>query len=252
MKNDSLEVPSKIIFSALTEAGIGQRLGISFVESQKESVVVQIRGHGAVEIAQSPLGMMAISGVVWDCGLLMVDYLHTQQHAPLGRTLDLGCGTGVAGIAARLLGAESVCFSDTLQAEPCLLENLQQNEAFVPFHWSDAEVPAALLQQSPEDSTPLVWDTLLLSDVLYEAKSHEPLMRVLQNLRFRRMAIAYKRRHDDAERRFFEQLETWCICRVVPTNAITLHNITHAQATAGLYIIEASPKVYLGAKGYRT
>ena len=194
-----------------------------------------------MEIAQSPLGMMAISGVVWDCGLLMVDYLHTQQE--LGRTLDLGCGTGVAGIAARLLGAESVCFSDTLQAEPCLLENLQHHEAaFVPFHWSDAEVPKALLQHSPEDSTPLVWDTLLLSDVLYEATSHEPLMRVLRSLRFRKMVLAYKRRHDEAERRFLEQLETWCTCRLVPINAITLHNTTVNQAIAGLYIIEATPK----------
>ena len=156
---------------------IGQRLGVSFVKSQEETVTINVEGR-TIHIQQSPLGVMAISGVVWDCGLLMTDYLQSVCTGPLesrlllGKTLDIGCGTGIAGISAALLGAETVCFTDTSAAEPCLVENLaifssemvfseSAQPTFVPFNWSEPNIPSTLLQP---------WDTLLLSDVLYETK----------------------------------------------------------------------------------
>ena len=76
-------------------------------------------------------GILGISTVVWDSGLLMVDYLISRKerqiiqssspssssmpsasNSSLGTCLDLGCGTGVVGIAALLLGADKCVFSD--------------------------------------------------------------------------------------------------------------------------------------------
>ena len=73
--------------------------------------------------------MLGVSTVVWDCGLLMVDYLVSRNRrdievsscpsstssiskSSLGTCLDLGCGTGVVGLASLLLGADKCVFSD--------------------------------------------------------------------------------------------------------------------------------------------
>ena len=86
------------------------------MRSQKESIEVKVCDE-VLEVSQSCLGLIAISSVVWDAGLLMVDFLSEictsdstclstdsfcnaeiagviHNDFKLGRTLDLGCGTG--------------------------------------------------------------------------------------------------------------------------------------------------------------
>lgn len=47
---------------------------------------------------------------VWDAGLVLTQYLAARPHviAPPKRCIELGAGTGAAGIAAALLGAQVV------------------------------------------------------------------------------------------------------------------------------------------------
>lgn len=51
---------------------------------------------------------------VWDAGLVLTQYLAARPHviAPPKRCIELGAGTGAAGIAAVLLGAQSVLVTD--------------------------------------------------------------------------------------------------------------------------------------------
>lgn len=51
---------------------------------------------------------------VWDAGLVLTQYLAARPHviAPPKACIELGAGTGAAGIAAALLGARSVVVTD--------------------------------------------------------------------------------------------------------------------------------------------
>jgi predicted nicotinamide N-methyase len=239
----------KILFDEQTSSELGQRLGISYMRTLQEEVVVSVNKN-EIKIAQSSMGLMAISNVVWDCGLYLVDvlvYQYSSKHGDtssitssqvLGRTLELGCGTGVAGIAALLLGSERVLFSDINSAH-CLNDNLEQLDttlvaktSYLSHDWNEQLVPSEFT-----DST---WDTLLCSDVLYEEKNHSALLGLLRKLRFRRMFLAYKRRHDEPERVFFESLSQWCAIRVVDPLSIPLRNIGQS-ALGGLFVVLVEP-----------
>ena len=249
-----------VIFCDSTLPEPGQRLGISFVKAQQEEIEIVVKEKVLV-LAQSSMGLTAISSCVWDCGLALVDYLQSQSQGieQLGRTmnmmtghtcLDIGCGTGVVGIAALALGAEFVCFTDTSSAEGGLTTNLKLLEAqlfpslslnkaaaFIEFDWVTGSLPDFQSRCNQFVGEDRCWDTLLLSDVLYEQASHAALMRLLRSLSFRQAYLAYKRRHDDPESRFLRELEEWCELSIVPFSEFTLVNVTRAQMTSGLYII---------------
>jgi len=55
--------------------------------------------------------------------MFLVDYLASPTNAhPLGRVLDLGCGTGICGLSAYYLGADGITLSDMV-----LSETLEEN-----------------------------------------------------------------------------------------------------------------------------
>ena len=232
---------------------IGQRLGVSYLQSNKEYVVLIVNGH-QMKLYQTSMGILAISGVVWDAGFCLADFLVANQTYADGMILDVGCGTGVCGIAALLLGSSSVTFTDAFQP-PSLDDNLSQLCAqfrsranFIPFDWS-AEVvcsqligpSAALISSLNLDGTdPLSWDTVLCSDLLYDQKAHEPLIRTLKQIRFKKAIFAYKRRHDTPERFFFRSLSTFCTINVVMPDTFPLCNLP-ISAISGLFIIIATP-----------
>jgi uncharacterized membrane protein YadS len=89
------------------DAAIGSRLGIDFMRAQSESLAINVYSK-QLSLQQSHIGMLGISGVIWDCGLLMADFLCTYfgEERPrisslrLDRMLDLGCGTGICGLTA--------------------------------------------------------------------------------------------------------------------------------------------------------
>ena len=86
----------------------GVRLGVSYLRTLKDSISISIRLDDSstldLEISQVSMGPMAISSVVWDAGLYLVDFLESNAHIDLvdrielGKTLELGTGTGICGI----------------------------------------------------------------------------------------------------------------------------------------------------------
>lgn len=86
------------------------------------------------------------------------------------RVLDLGCGLGLAGIAAGRRGAEVVFADREEEALRFCLFNASQNGVAgaraVRLDWDEETVPGR-------------FDLICLADVAYEERNHEPLLRHL-------------------------------------------------------------------------
>ncbi len=251
-----------------------------------QSELVLKLGEMSLVVKQGKLtdkeGGEEISSIVWDCGLLMVDclvHLYTKYQPKLQpqhqhqqgcrqrykHILDLGCGTGVCGLAAACLkegeregGGEGegdsrnrVLFSDAL-ITPALEANINltidqyqsrdqaQNQTqtqasgctgadasasasasvgpileIEQFDWLAGEPPASLVSPLPPPPTAIdtgdissnSWDLVLCSDVLYEPKAHPALMQLLQTIHFKALLLTYKRRNDEPEKAFLQELE---------------------------------------------
>ena len=169
---------------------VGSRLGVSYMQAQLGEVSVKVAGHEML-LKQCEMGLDAISGVVWDAGKLLVDYLAGEHpDYPLGTVLDIGCGTGICGLAAGYLSATSVTLSDVVVTD-ALQYNInnavesvgkikpstcEDRIHFVPYNWNSPELPETLLEK---------FDVVLCSDVLYDAKFHRPFLECLQKLTFK-------------------------------------------------------------------
>jgi predicted nicotinamide N-methyase len=261
------------MFGDNAEPEVGQRLGIQYMRTLQTSIGVKY-GDDELQFHQEGMGMMAISGVVWDAGLLMVDFLwqlSRHKDGNLGKTLDIGCGTGIAGISALVVGAERVLFTDVArlgcfdlnieQLQPHQLERLE----FESYLWNESSIPECFVATpllsggstegsnietsaatAPAEDGPvgkvITWDTVLCSDLLYEQKSHAALLSVLRRIHFRRAVFSYKKRHDAAERAFFAALSEWCTVRVVDSACIPLVNLPRSSL-AGLFIVIVEPRI---------
>jgi len=101
----------------------------------------------------------------WGSGLALARFLHEQPHWVRDRTvIDLGSGSGVAGIAAALAGARRVIACDT---DPDALLATRAN----------AELNDVSLEIS--DALSATADILLMADVLYD-RQNLPLLRTAQ------------------------------------------------------------------------
>ena len=137
----------------------------------------------------------------WPSGLVLGALFFREPELVRGkRVLDLGCGAGVAGIAAALAGASEVVLADRdpAAAECAALSARASLESSVDDHsssqkekakcvvssrvvdWDTAAAAAASVDsQSREESR---FDVVLASDVLYNASAASPLSAALRAL----------------------------------------------------------------------
>ncbi len=229
------------IFGSVSEVAVGQRLGISYIRSQQEELTIRV-GKSLISINQSSMGLTAISGVVWDAALFLIDYLCSEascRDALGGKYLDLGCGTGVVGIAACVLGADEVVFSDAFEESSLLQDNidklpesLKSRTRFIRHKWDDS-LPLALT---------LEWDTIICSDLFYDEHALPHLLKTIQELRFGRIIIGYKKRHDSPERYFFECLSAFVDLKQISSDSVLLMNSSIAAVSSDLYLLVGTPK----------
>lgn len=235
----------EILFKSDEEIKVGQRLGVPFKRTMQSCLQINLINE-KINIHQESSGSMAITGVVWDAGLLFVDFLiscykeEKNLNCYSGKILDLGCGTGVVGIVAAKLGWAEVSFTDRVMLE-CLNKNMEtllsqecndKRVSFIPYEWESKNIPFELRSN---------WNTIFASDVLYDEKFHESLIFFLRSITFERIIFSYKKRHAEAERDFFKNLSTWCKISVIPPASIQLRNLTKDQVD-GLFLVMVEPK----------
>ncbi len=127
-------------------------------------------GPLAAEVVQAVVATPAYWAFCWGSGLGLAQLLHQHPHWVRGKTvLDLGSGSGVAGIVAARLGAARVIACDN---DPDALAASNVNAALNEVSL-DLLPELACLQQVP--------DLILMADVLYD-RSNLPLLELALNL----------------------------------------------------------------------
>ncbi|KFM71293.1 Methyltransferase-like protein 21D, partial [Stegodyphus mimosarum] len=118
--------------------------------------------------------------VVWDAGIVLGKYLDLMQKANDFLTgklvIDIGSGTGVAGLFAAALGAKAI-LTDLPELVPLLEKNIAINEAVL-----KGSVSAAVLVWGENEHKFPTPDIILVSDCIYYDMSVEKLVPTLVEL----------------------------------------------------------------------
>ena len=118
-----------------------------------------------------------IAGQVWGAGAALGRHLLLKTLPDRPEVIEIGSGTGVAGLAAAAAGATSVILTDLPEGVPRLKDMIQRNEAAL----QSTEVTAAALEWGDEGAARTLCadgvDLVLAADVLYsgEPAVHEAL-----------------------------------------------------------------------------
>jgi predicted nicotinamide N-methyase len=135
---------------------------------------------------------------LWPSALGMAQYLLQSGIVQPGmRVTEIGCGLGLPGIVAGMLGAE-VLLTDYLP-EPLKL-------AAANWSLNCASPPHTALLDWRKPESRYAADLLLASDVAYEARSFEPLPRAFRTLCVPGGRILVSEPDRSFARRFFEEL----------------------------------------------
>lgn len=197
-----------------------------------------------------------VGGVIWDCGLLLVDYVISlfadnkssgscEHSHKIENVLDLGSGTGVAGIAAAINGATEVTLTD-YKLYTVMKKNIEKWREISSFFKSTNKT-CEYVQHTWGEDLPASWksvcfDLLLASDVLYNSKCYDELEKTLRDLKFSCMITTYKRRHDDLERNFLERMESHFDIMELKKDDMCLKNVSKLTNMEGLHILQFTPR----------
>ncbi|KAI9493939.1 putative methyltransferase-domain-containing protein [Zychaea mexicana] len=154
----------------------------------------------------------SIGSHIWDCGMLMCQYLaeqqYQQQQPHFDRILELGSGTAIAGIyAAHMLNPSIIYLTDLDDTVPTVRHNvsLQQHKA-----QSEKSIVVEELEWGQTDISNKCVNLVLLTDVLYNPAFHDALIDTLSKLVETnpklKVLLGYKPRDQGEERTFFDKI----------------------------------------------
>lgn len=133
-----------------------------------------------------------IAGQIWGAGAALAEKLLHDGLLDRPEVIEVGSGTGIAGLAAAQAGASRVMLTDLPEAVPRLREAIARNASTIqgadmhaePLEWGDSEAADAVCGDSG-------CDLVLAADVLYsgEASVHAALRATLVALATPRDAL---------------------------------------------------------------
>jgi predicted nicotinamide N-methyase len=111
---------------------------------------------------------------LWPSGVALARAA-AETVVPGERVVELGCGLGVASIAAALSGADVLATDWAPEALEFTRENAARNGVVLETALASWTDPDELVERGP-------WDLVLAADVLYENRNVEPLAALLPRL----------------------------------------------------------------------
>ena len=153
------------------------------------------------------------AALVWMEPIIVARWLADHCGAlALGRTLDLGAGTGFLGVWAKLHGlASKMAIAD----RPSRINYLRQNIALNQLSPPEGSTCAIGLPWGDLDAATVLrgcYDTVLAVGLIYDPNLHVPLVTTIAALAAPRVLLAFARRHQAREESFLRRLGTHYKC----------------------------------------
>jgi len=157
-------------------------------------------------------GKLGTGSTVWDSAWVMVRWLERCEAAgelqiPGLRILELGSGTGVVGLAAMALGAQSVVLTDFEPLLFLLRENAERNASSLGYDLEQVAVSDLAWGSSIPEGGP--WDVVIACDVVVPIFDSEALADQFATLLDGHAPVCYmtyEERNAECGRRFV------CLC----------------------------------------
>eukprot|EP00026_Physarum_polycephalum_P017676 Phypoly_transcript_18981.p1 GENE.Phypoly_transcript_18981~~Phypoly_transcript_18981.p1 ORF type:complete len:241 (+),score=22.09 Phypoly_transcript_18981:46-723(+) len=191
---------------------------------------------------QLPKGI--VGNVIWDAGFVLSKYLESHYADKLRGTkaIEVGSGTGIAGITAGLLGAHVTLTDGFDSVLPLLSENVdsifsESHSCSIPIvkklEWgNEAQQNNILAEHGP-------FTYILCADLVYTKAAYEPLISTLRALctpNITTILFAHKKRYD-TEDLFFELASQYFVFTREPQSM--LHD---DYQTADIYLFHVTLK----------
>ena len=213
------------------------------VESSLVTFKVAQKLDSEYQVGLQNSSALGVGAVVWDAGDLLLKFISVYPSLCKNKTLiDLGSGTGIVGIVAGWVGkSRTVWLTDHESLRTLNEENMESvgnifrthfssttttttttntDAPFIKFEhywWGPNPLPATIKTNNDNPH----FDIIVASDDLYDDKAFPPLLQTLELITGDRTLVifTYKRRMNDREISFFEQLEGKFVLGVVDLNA---------------------------------
>lgn len=119
---------------------------------------------------------IGVAAVVWEAAVVLAEYLEKHRELVENKTvLELGAGTGLAGIFAAMLGAY-VTVTDRPVALPVLQKNIERNDA------ENVQVLELTWGQKNLDQFSRPYEVVIGADIVYIEETFEDLLLTIDQL----------------------------------------------------------------------
>ena len=148
--------------------------------------VVQI-GPLSVALYEREIGNKDTGGKVWENAIVLSNYIESMERRTPGfwtnkNVIELGCGTGLSGIIAYLLGA-NVILTDVASILDLTTQNVEAAKLLRREGCGTIKVMELPWGSPlPSELRSIAFNYVIASDVVYTAESFSPLVRTLRDL----------------------------------------------------------------------
>ncbi|KAI8900098.1 putative methyltransferase-domain-containing protein [Globomyces pollinis-pini] len=180
---------------------------------EKRSILI---GTYQINIQQIPTKSISLDqntgAVVWDGSYLLANYIADHINVYGKSVMELGAGTGLSGITAKLYGASTVYLTDIEDQCQLLQMNIEANATLFQQHSikSDSLIVKELIWGTEKQVEIPTVDIILGSEILYLKQFHQDLITTIRTYSDKNTVLyfVYKQR-GLGEEEFFDLAEEY-------------------------------------------